>query len=157
MTPFEISQHRLRQQQIVASHCRTPVEVVATLGAMQAQDYTGALWAIGLRLPDFTEPAVEKAIAERTIVRTWPMRGTLHFVAAADIRWMLELLTPRIIAGSASRARDLELDARVFTRCEKLFVRELAGGRQLARETLLELLDANKIPKIGRASCRERV
>lgn len=145
VNPSDIAQCRLRQQQISSHRCRRPAEVVAALGAMQAQDYPGALWSIGLRLPDATEVAVERALAERTIVRTWLMRGTLHFVAAADVRWMLELLTPRIIAGRAANARNLELDAAVFTRCEKLFVRALAGGRQLPREAMMELLETNKI------------
>jgi hypothetical protein len=49
-------------------------------------------------------------IDERSIVRTWPMRGTLHFVAATDVRWMLRLLTPRVIKGWASRMRHLEIE-----------------------------------------------
>jgi Winged helix DNA-binding domain len=145
VSPAEIPLYRLQQQQITSHFSRTPVEVVAALGAMQAQDYVGALWSVGLRLPGATEAMVEQAFAERSIVRTWPMRGTLHFVAAADVHWMLQLLTPRIIAGSASRARNLELDAAVFARCEKIFVRALQGGRQLTREAMLELLAANKI------------
>jgi hypothetical protein len=56
---------------------------------MQAQDYLGALWAIGLRLPTATETDIERALAERTIVRTWPLRSTLHVVAAADVHWWL--------------------------------------------------------------------
>ena len=59
---------------------------MSALGAMQAQDYTGALWSIGLRMPNATEAEVERAIKERKIVRSWPMRGTLHFVAATDLR-----------------------------------------------------------------------
>ncbi len=46
-----------------------------------------------------TAADVERAIAERRIVRTWPMRGTLHFVAPADVRWMLALLSPRVSRG----------------------------------------------------------
>ncbi len=126
-------------------NCRQPADAVTALGAMQAQDYLGALWSIGLRMPDSTEALVEQALAERKIVRTWPMRGTLHFVAAPDVRWMLELLTPRIITASASRARNLELDAAVFLRCEKLFVRALTGGGQLARAAMMDLLETNKI------------
>jgi len=145
MTVTDIGRCRLANQLIAVSDYRRPEQVVAALGAMQAQDYAGALWSIGLRSPDITELAVEKAIAERKIVRTWPMRGTLHFVAAADVRWMLELLTPRIIAGSTARARRLELDAAVLARCEKLFVRALKGGRQLAREEMMELLENHKI------------
>ncbi len=141
----DIGRCRLANQLISVSRCREPEQVVAALGALQAQDYAGALWSVGLRLPDATEAAVEKAIARRKIVRTWLMRGTLHFVATADVRWFLELLTPRIIAGSAARARNLELDAAVFARCEKLFVRALKGGRQLPREAMMELLENHKI------------
>lgn len=63
----------------------------------------GALWALGLRTEAATEAAVEQAIADRTIIRTWPMRGTLHFVAPADVRWMLALLAPGVVAGQRSR------------------------------------------------------
>jgi len=100
MTTTEISHWRLTHQMISASTCRSPEQVVAALGAMQAQDFAGALWSIGLRLPAATEADVERAIAERKIVRTWPMRGTLHFVAAADVHWMLDLLTPRILSNA---------------------------------------------------------
>jgi len=140
-----IAQWRLVNQQIALARYRKPVEVVAALGAMQAQDYLGTLWAIGLRLPEATEREVAQAIAERKIVRTWPMRGTLHFVAAADVRWMLELLTPRIIAGSASRSQRLELDVTVYARCRKIFIRALEGDRQHTREAMMELLEREGI------------
>lgn len=145
MTPKEITHHRLRNQQIALTTCHTPEEVVAKLGAMQAQDYGGALWAIGLRLPNTTEVEVEKAIARRAIVRTWPMRGTLHFVAAADVHWMLKFLTPRIVAGAARRRQQLELDDATFVRCEKVFVRVLHGGIQLTREEMFASLKRAKI------------
>ena len=133
MTARDIVNNRLVNQQIAQSRCKTPGEVVARLGAMQAQDYQGALWSIGLRVPNATSADIEKAIAERTIIRTWPMRGTLHFVAAADIRWMLELLAPRIVAGRAAIHAKSGLDVALFARCEKLFVKALQGGRQLIR------------------------
>lgn len=107
---------------------------------MQAQDYTGALWAIGLRLPGATETTVEQAVTSREIVRTWPMRGTLHFVAAADARWMLELLAPRNIASSTRRCRELGLDDAFFARCRKLVERALARSKPLKRESILQLL-----------------
>jgi len=137
----EIVNYRLVNQRIAQSKCKTPGQVVALLGAMQAQDYPGALWSIGLRLPNSTSVDVERAISERTIIRTWPMRGTLHFVAAADVRWMLELLTPRIVAGRAGRHKELGLDAALFVRCEKLLVKALQGGKQVARGGLLALLE----------------
>jgi hypothetical protein len=145
MTTTEIGHWRLANQMISAAACRQPEEVVAALGAMQAQDFAGALWSIGLRLPAATETMVEQAIAERKIVRTWPMRGTLHFVAATDIHWMLEVLPPRILSNARKRAEALELDAKIFARCEKLFLRELTGNRQLTREGMMTLLEENKI------------
>lgn len=77
--------------------------MVAHLGAVQAQDYLAALWAIGLRMRKATRADVEREIAGRRIVRCWPMRGTLHFVAAEDVRWMLELLAPRALARHRTR------------------------------------------------------
>lgn len=141
----DIGRLRLANQSIAASNSRTPEQVVSALGAMQAQDYSGALWSIGLRLPNATEAEVERAVKERKIVRSWPMRGTLHFVAATDLRWMLELLTPRVLANATSRSERLGVDAKTLARCEKIFVRELAGNRQLTREALVALLEQNNI------------
>jgi hypothetical protein len=142
---FDITQYRLVSQHIASPRCREPVELVAALGAVQAQDYLGALWAIGLRLPEATEDVVERAITERKIIRTWPLRGTLHFVSATDVRWMLELLSPRTIAGSTRSCRELELDAAVFTRSRKLFIRALRGNRRLTRGAMMDLLQCNGV------------
>ena len=91
-----------------------PAAVVRALLAVQAQDYRASLWAIALRTPEGTEADVERAIEARAIVRTWPMRGTLHFVPAEDARWMLRLLAPRLITKSAARHRELELDEAIL-------------------------------------------
>jgi hypothetical protein len=145
MTARDIVNYRLVNQQIAQSKCKTPGQVVALLGAMQAQDYPGALWSVGLRLPDATAVEIEQALSERAIIRTWPMRGTLHFVAAADLHWMLELLAPRIVASRATRHRQIGLDARLFARCEKLIVKALQGGRQQTRSELLTLVERSGI------------
>lgn len=136
-----IAQYRLSQQQIAGTKFKTPGQIVAWLGAMQAQDYAAAKWAIGLRLPKATEADIEQAIAGRTIVRTWPMRGTLHFVAAEDVRWMLALLTPRVMANSTRRHKQLELDGTIFTRAKDLFAQALQGGRQLTRQEMMQVLE----------------
>jgi hypothetical protein len=136
VTLQDIAEFRLYQQQIARTNFKAPGQVVSWLGAMQAQDYAGAKWSIGLRLPEATEAGIEQAIAAKTIVRTWPMRGTLHFVAAADARWMLKLLTPRIIAQTAGRYRQLELDEATFARSKEVFARALQGGQQLTRDEM---------------------
>ena len=146
---MNIAQLRLINQRITDHPFTQPAEVVAWLGAMQAQDFSGTLWAIGLRMKEASEQQVEQAISERQIVRTWPMRGTLHFVAAKDVRWLLQLLTPRIIAQAAGRYRQLELDAATFAASQAVFVRALQGGKQLTREELYQRLEEAGIVTTG--------
>ncbi|HEX5478200.1 MAG TPA: winged helix DNA-binding domain-containing protein [Dehalococcoidia bacterium] len=138
---MKITDRRLLTQQIAHHNFNTPAEVVSWLGAVQAQDYPGGKWAIGLRLPEVTEADVERAIGERTIVRTWPMRGTLHFVAAEDVRWLLALLASRTIAGAGLRHRQLEMDEAVLRRARTVVTKALTGGRALTRDALYRKLD----------------
>ena len=111
MNCTSIAHRRLAGQGIAVPRFATPAGAVEWLGAVQAQDYLGALWAVGLRTQHATEQQVEAAISAGQIVRTWPMRGTIHFIAAADARWMLALLAPRVMRGAQSRLRQLEIDA----------------------------------------------
>ena len=98
------------------------------MGAVQAQESTGAeSWSAGLRVAGGTDAGVERAVAAFEIVRSWPMRGTLHLVAAADLRWMLRLLTPRVVRGFASRYRQLELDESVLMRARRVIVKCIGG------------------------------
>jgi hypothetical protein len=128
------TRERLVRQRIAGPRPQTAGELVRAMGAVQAQDYAGSLWAMGLRLRGSGVSLLEEAIAAREIVRTWPMRGTLHFVPAADARWMLHLLTPRVIARSAGRYRELGLEAKAFARSRTALVRALKGGRRLMRQ-----------------------
>jgi hypothetical protein len=150
MTPDDILDLRQRNQGLVTATFRKPEEVVSWFGAVQAQDYLGALWALGLRTRASTEASVEAAEARRAIVRTWPMRGTLHFVAAADVRWMTGLLAPRVLARNAARfKREFDVDARLIQRAREVITRELAGGKRLERNELYAKLDARGIRTSG--------
>ncbi len=145
MARSDIVSQRLCNQHIAGTGFEKPGEVVKWMGAVQAQDYSGALWAVGLRTGNATRETIEQAIADRTIVRTWPMRGTLHFVAAADARWMLKLLTPRVLANRRWLFRQLDLDDATFARCTELVTNALQGGKQLAREAMYKMLEAGGI------------
>jgi winged helix DNA-binding protein len=137
---------RLRSHLLAGNALKTPHAVVSHMTAMQAQDYLASLWAIGLRMKSATEEIVERAIAERKIVRCWPMRGTLHFVAAEDLHWMLELLAPRVLARHRKRLEnDFELDVKTLRRARTLVERALQGGRSLTRDELYALLEKAKI------------
>jgi hypothetical protein len=145
----EIARLRLRAQGIDAPAAATPLEVVTRLGAVQAQDYHGALWSIGLRVAGATRTVVERAIADRTIVRTWPMRGTLHFVPAEDAGWMLELLTPRIMKSAAARHRQLELDDAAFRRSRTVVGRALRDDPVLSRSAIFAALERGGVATTG--------
>ena len=143
---MDLSRLRLRNQYIDGSRLEDPAEVVRALGAVQAQDYYSALWAIGLRLRRAREADVEQAIIERRIVRTWPMRGTLHFVAAEDVRWLIELLAPRALQRNAARLRrDFAIDLPLIKRASRIVKAALSGGQALTRASLYEQLDARGI------------
>lgn len=144
----DIIKYRLYNQHFT-NRSKSPAEIVSSLGAVQAQDYLGGLWAVGLRMPGTKEKNIEQALADKSIVRTWPMRGTLHFIAPDDIRWMLKLLTPRVIKRLASRHKELELDSSVFKRARKLLERKLQGGKSITRSAAYNLLEENGIHSQG--------
>lgn len=145
----QIGRHRLASQQITCSTVIDPGVTVSWMGAIQAQDYAAALWAVGVRTLRATEASIAQALAERQLVRTWLMRGTLHFVAPADIRWMLNLLAPRIIQRSQRRLQELGLDAAVLNASATIVEHALAGGRRLTRPALFQLLEASGITTTG--------
>jgi hypothetical protein len=147
--PSQIARQRLFDQRIAGRRFKRPADVVAWMGVVQAQDYLGALWAIGLRMRTAVEGDIERALAEGSIVRTWPMRGTLHFVAAADVRWMLDLLAPRTISARAGRHRDLELVEADFTRSRKAVARALRDGRRLPRDAMYRVLESAGVSAAG--------
>lgn len=136
-----IALQRLANQRISAAQLDTPEQVVEWLGAMQAQDYTQAMWAIGLRTKSCTITDVERAIAERKIIRTWPMRGTLHFVPARDVRWMLDLTATRMINADSRRQKMLGLTDIILSQCQHIFYDALKGGKQLNRPAMMQLLE----------------
>jgi hypothetical protein len=136
---MNVGRTRLANQHISKQRFTDPADVVRWHGAVQAQDYLAGLWAVGLRAKGATEASVEEAVARRAIVRTWPMRGTLHFVAAPDIRWMTRLLTPRVIAGAKSRYRQLGMDDSTFASAARVAERALAGGKVVRRDALYRI------------------
>src|SRR5215207_6729538 len=148
MTPSEVARLRLDRQGIAAGRFESPSDVVSWFGAVQAQDYLGSLWALGLRLRGANQVEVERAVADGSIVRTWPLRGTLHFVAAEDVRWMLGLLGARTVTRAAGRYRQLGLDEATFAKSRRVLERALRG-RQLTRPALADALERGGVATDG--------
>lgn len=145
MAASDIALRRLQNQHIAGNTFRKPEEVVSWLGAMQAQDYTMAKWGIGIRLPGITEAAIEQAITDGAIIRTHILRPTWHFVAAADIRWMIALSAPKLGNALKTMNHKLELTEPVLKKCSKLIEKALTGNQYLTRPELMALLERNKI------------
>lgn len=144
-----IATFRLQNQQITHPSFARPKEVAAWLGAMQAQDYTHAKWAVGLRIPGSTDADIEAALDRGDIVRTHVLRPTWHFAAAEDIRWMLALSAPQIRAAGAAMERQLGLDEALFKRTNTIIRKALEGGKQLTREELMAELAKSGIVANG--------
>lgn len=149
MTNLYLAHRRLHNQLIAQPTFKKPAEVVSWLGAVQAQDYLGSLWALGLRTRNTVEANIEQAMTDGEIVRTHPMRDTWHFVAAADIRWLLTLMAPGRIAGMATWYRRLELDDATFAKSNAIFTQTLQGGNQLTRQELTTALEQAGISTEG--------
>jgi hypothetical protein len=149
MNTSEVARLRLHNQGIASPQPENPSDVVRRLGAMQAQDYLGSLWALGLRVKQAREAEVERAVEERSIVRTWPLRGTLHFVAAEDVRWMLALSCGRTVARAAGRYRQLGLDEATFAKSMRVLARALEGGRRSTRAELAAALERRGVATGG--------
>lgn len=133
---MDIPRQRLVNQGLLHPTTNDPAAVVARLGAVQAQDYAGAKWALGLRMRNIHDEDVERAFDAGKMLRTHILRPTWHFVAPADIRWMLELSAPRVHVTNAFMYRKLELDDALFKRSHTVFVKSLQGGKQKTRNEL---------------------
>ena len=120
-----------------------PSQVVESLGALQAQDYASALWAVGLRSPGSVRADVEAALDAGAMVRTWPMRGTLHLVPGADARWMCALLNAPVHRAARRRWEQLGLTEADFGSAAEALQTALGepgtGGR-LTRPEVFEVL-----------------
>ena len=145
MTSSEIIKLRLFNQQLTKTKYTKPQELVSWMGAIQAQDYSMAKWAIGLRLPKTDDTIIEKAFNEGKILRTHVLRPTWHFVTPQDIRWMLELTAPRILSSLVHNDRHLALTKKILKKTNDVLAKALEGGRQLTRDEVRSALRRAKI------------
>ena len=139
---------RPHTQQLTHPQFDDPKKVVGWLGAVQAQNYTMAKWAVGMRLKNGNLQTVEQALQKGEILRIHVMRPTWHFVTAEDIRWMLALSAKRIRATNFWLAEDqkLQVTADHYHRCNRLFEKMLEGHKSLTKEEIGQELNQRGFP-----------
>ncbi|OHT46621.1 winged helix DNA-binding domain-containing protein [Flavobacterium tructae] len=141
----KIAQLRLISQKLHKTTDSTPQEIVQHLGAMQAQDYAMAKWAVGSRC-DTSEKAIEEAINSAQIIRTHILRPTWHFVSADDIYWMLDLSGPQVKRIVTSYVKKYGYDAKKLDQTNAAIQKILAGNNHLTREEIMQELSITKTP-----------
>ncbi len=125
---------RLSSQGLYPAEFSTAEEILERMGAIQAQDFAMAKWALGVRMAGSSIAKIEESYNRGEILRTHLMRPTWHFVSARDIQWILELTAPRIRAAMRSRDRELELSEALFSKSNNIIERLVSGGKSATRE-----------------------
>jgi hypothetical protein len=137
---------RMNRQGLAAHRSTDVAHAVRTAAGVQAQDLGASRLAVRARTHGLDQNAVVRACdVDRTVVRTSLMRGTIHAVAAEDVRWLVALLGPALRAGDRRRRKELGLDDETCSRALKAIPSVLAGG-PLTRADLVSGLAAEGVP-----------
>lgn len=123
--------------------------VVEWFGAMQAQDFASGKWSLGVRLPGVDEAGIHAALDAGEVVKTWPMRGTVHWVPPRDAKWMLEIMGSRMLTGLKPRWDRLGLDAEQVAAAADILGSATSGGHALTRAQCVEALQAGGLNTDG--------
>ena len=140
---------RLDNHKLLQSDLREPAAIVGWLGAVQSQDFRGAMWALGQRASGLPAAAIVRAYDAGAILRTHVLRPTWHFVTPADIGWMLMLTAPRVQRFNAPYYRQFDLDPRTLSRTRSILARTLEGDVHLTRSELADALKRARIEAKG--------
>ena len=148
MTPSALLSERLRSHRLTAP-ARTVTDAAVYMLAVQSQEFLAGRWALGIRTTGSpTLATVDRAFARGELVRSWPMRGTLHIIPAADLHWVLAVTGERQRKQVAGRHRELGIDAELLDRVGRAFRERLADGGR-TRAQLLDDISALGIDPAG--------
>lgn len=142
---------RLASQGLTGPGFRSAPEAVRSMPALQAQDLRAALWAVGQRVPGSRVADVRAALDGGEIVRSWPMRGTLHLLAPEDLKWVLEITSGRLIKSLAGRHRDLGITAADVDAAAEAALLRVSGGAAASRAELFQAFE-----QAGQATAGQR-
>ncbi|MCT9869322.1 winged helix DNA-binding domain-containing protein [Paenarthrobacter aurescens] len=157
LSPRVMGRLRLASQGLLGGGFPTVPDAVRWMTAMQAQDLGSALWAVGQRVPGTAASDVRAALDAGTVVRSWPMRGTLHLLAPEDLRWILGITSERLMNLVAGRHRELAITPDDINHCRDIafktteVLKESEGAPGATREQLFQAFEeAGQITKAQR-------
>jgi len=155
LTDDRVRQIRLRAQRLVRQSPETRssvVRLVKELCGIQAQDSRAATLAVRVRTSGLRAADVRDArIQDRSVVRMWGLRGTLHLLAVEDLDWLLPLLGPPFIVGDRRRRAELGLDEETCTRGIQIIRHVLTSQGSLTRDELVEQIATHGLRLVGQA------
>ena len=141
-----ITDIRLLSQQLINPTYNSPTELVKWMGALQAQNYEMSKWAIGIRLKSCNLNSIDEALLQGKIIRMHIMRPTWHFVAAEDVRWMLQLSSKRIRSANESFGKQWNITEKTYSRCNRLIEKALEEYQNMTKQEIGTVLKNYGIP-----------
>jgi hypothetical protein len=147
----ELALLRLVAQGLAGPRLDSPHAVAQRLLCMQAQDYWSGLASVAVRTGGGLDQA-EAAFDAGLIVRSWPLRGTVHLLAAEDLTWLRELLAPRQLNAARLRAAREGLDAELLDKAASVATEAIAAGGPRSRTELNKAWAAAGIDASGQRS-----
>ncbi|MCY4466682.1 MAG: winged helix DNA-binding domain-containing protein [Chloroflexi bacterium] len=152
LTTDDLRQLRLRHQWLAQRDERSAAQVVRQLCALQSQEWASAQLAIHARTKSITQTGIQHAReVERSIVLSWSLRGTLHLVAAADLRWLLALCGEGVIRSTRRRFQQLGLTEAIREEALEAMSAILEREGAMNRADLAMALGDYCIPTAGQA------
>src|SRR6202049_3082384 len=130
-----------------------PAAIARAMCTAQAQSFDAARHQLRVRSTGISAASVDRAFEqERSVVRTWLMRGTLHLCAADDLRWLIDVFGPAVNQFGASRRKNLGLDDATCARGVAVIRKALAGGPMARRQLRERLVSAGVLEEpVGQA------
>jgi Winged helix DNA-binding domain len=149
MSRTDVLRRRLATQRLHDGRLPTAADVVRLLGCVQSQEYAHALWSLGMRTDRLSAAEVQAEFDRGDFLRTHILRPTWHFVAAEDIRWILEVTAPRVQRLNQTIYRQHSLDPATLDHGVAVITEELRDGRYRSRAELGEALADQRLPNQG--------
>jgi hypothetical protein len=140
MTRRDVLRWRLATQRLQGDPLPSATDVVRLLTCVQSQEFAHAVWSLGMRTSGVTVADVQAEFDRGAFLRTHILRPTWHFVAAEDIRWIMELTAPRVQRLNQTIYRQEGLDQATLDRCAAVIVEELQAERYRTRSELGQAL-----------------